>query len=74
MKKLWKTQDKNRYTKLNGMVVAVRTLKKLDRKYMWENTDYEREYNIVKVIESKLPFFLGDDENEYNIGDIIKVF
>lgn len=72
--KVWKTQDKTLYTKLNGMVVAVRTLSKLDKKCMWDNTEYERAYNIVKVVESKLPIFLGDDGNEYSIGDIIKVF
>ena len=68
MKRIWKTQDKNRYTKLEGMTVAIRVLKNM------MGVDYIRDYDIVKVQECKLPFFIDEEKNEYHVGDIIMIF
>ena len=75
MKRIWKTQDKNRYTKLEGMTVAIRVLKE-EKKYLWNmmGVDYVRDYDIVKIQECKLPFFIDEEKNEYHIGDIIMIF
>jgi hypothetical protein len=74
MKKIWKTQDKNRYTLIEGKTVAVRNLEKVEKKYGFEPTDYERAFTIIKVVECKIPFFIDEDKNEYHIGDILKIF
>ena len=75
MKRIWKTQDKNRYTKLEGMTVAIRVLKE-EKKYLHNmmGVDYIRDYDIVKIQECKLPFFIDEEKNEYHIGDIIMIF
>jgi hypothetical protein len=72
--KIWKTQDKNRYTKLEGMTVAIRIVNKIPKTNFWEGIDYERSYDIVQIQECKLPFFIDEEKNEYHIGDIIMIF
>jgi adenine C2-methylase RlmN of 23S rRNA A2503 and tRNA A37 len=71
--KVWKTQNKNRYSKLVGMTVAVRTVNKIPTN-PWEGIDYERDYKIVKIKEHFTLFFSDEENKEYSIGDIIKIF
>lgn len=73
MKKLFKTNE-IRYNSLQGKTVAVRTLKKINKKNQWDTVEYERSYDIVHVEEIGYSTFVDTENNEYSIGDIIKVF
>lgn len=73
MKKLFKTNE-IRYNSLHGKTVAVRTLKKIPKESSWDTVEYERSYDIVYVEEIGYSSFITPENEEYSIGDIIKVF
>lgn len=64
------------YMRLSGKTVAVRTMVKIQEKeHTWFDTvDYERQYIIAKVDEVGSGSFIDPENNEYALGDIIKVF